>query len=219
MRRSSLILLLFFPHFARGMCMPLRLAFLHTHRRVLKGREREKMSDSSSLYGHWCVCVERTHAHIFFFSPFFFLFGCPCDITGHERTVHLYCTCVCVCKGIHRSAFFFEGWWWWADEGIRRRRTQRMCREREDDDQIPIPRFFFLLIHSKRERERPWLSVITHHLFSRGEEEEENRRRWFCFPTPKMRGGIYFFDCLIVFFFSFFVFNFDFFKKNKTKKF
>lgn len=156
MRRSSLILLLFFPHFARGMCMPLRLAFLHTHRRVLKGREREKMSDSSSLYGHWCVCVERTHAHIFFFSPFFFLFGCPCDITGHERTVHLYCTCVCVCKGIHRSAFFFGGgWWWWADEGIRRRRTQRMCKEREDDDQIPIPRFFFSSYSlEKRERER-----------------------------------------------------------------
>ena len=56
--------------------------------------------------------------------------------------------------------------------------------------------------------------MITHHLFSRGEEEEEeNRRIWFCIPYTNAWGYI-FFDCLIVFF----VFNFYVLKIIKKKK-
>ena len=155
---------------------------------------------------------------MFFFSPFFFLFGCPCDITGHERTVHLYCTCVCVCvcKGIHRSAFFRRvvgGW------GYKKKEEDAtdVQREKMMIKSLYPGGFFFsssFFLFTRKERERPWLSVITHHLFSRGEEEEEeNRRIWFCIPYTNAWGYI-FFDCLIVFF----VFNFYVLKIKKKKK-
>lgn len=165
MRRSSLsILLLFFsPHFARGMCVCLWLAFLHTPPSVKGGKRERKKCPTHQVYTDTdvCVCVERTHAQIFYFPPFF---SFRLSVWYHRSRTH--CTlvlyvCVCVRESIDPPFFrrvVVGGW-----KGIRRRRTQRMCREREDDDQIPIPRVFFFFLFTRKERERdrdyPWLRI------------------------------------------------------------